>query len=406
MTRAFWVFLHRWTGLAMAGFLVLVGLTGSLLAFKFEIEHAIAPQLYATPRDGVALLDFPELAERAERLAPNARAIGVTLSDPGQATVQMRPRNDPATGEPYELEFDQILLDPWTGNELARRTWGDISQGLINLLPFIDRLHYELALGKTGFWALGVIALLWTIDCFVGFYLTLPQTTEALWRRWKPAWLIKLGGSLYRVNFDLHRAGGLWLWTMLLIFAWSSVYMNLWDTVYTWTTRAVLDFRPIWIELVDQPQALENPRIDFQTALPIGEKLMAEQAARHGFSVERPACLTYLPGRGVYRYCVRSDHDVRDRASRTEVYFDAETGVLRLLALPTGQYGGNTVTSWLAALHMADVFGLPYKIFVCLLGLVVAMLSATGVYIWWKKRQARRSRARGRRETAAYSPAE
>lgn len=35
---------------------------------------------------------------------------------------------------------------------------------------------------------------------------------------------------------------------------------------------------------------------------------------------------------------------------------------------------------------MASVLGLPYRIFVYALGLVIAMLSVTGVYIWWKKR--------------------
>ncbi|MEF3365109.1 PepSY domain-containing protein [Methylocystis sp. 9N] len=34
------------------------------------------------------------------------------------------------------------------------------------------------------------------------------------------------------------------------------------------------------------------------------------------------------------------------------------------------------------------MFGLPYKIFVCAVGFVVAMLSVTGIYIWWKKRAA------------------
>lgn len=31
----------------------------------------------------------------------------------------------------------------------------------------------------------------------------------------------------YKLNFDLHRAGGLWLWAMLFILAWSSVAFNL-----------------------------------------------------------------------------------------------------------------------------------------------------------------------------------
>lgn len=40
---------------------------------------------------------------------------------------------------------------------------------------------------------------------------------------------------------------------------------------------------------------------------------------------------------------------------------------------------GNTIESWLYALHMARVFGRAYQVFVCL----------TAVYIWWRKRKVR-----------------
>jgi uncharacterized iron-regulated membrane protein len=53
---------------------------------------------------------------------------------------------------------------------------------------------------------------------------------------------------------------------------------------------------------------------------------------------------------------------------------------------------------------MANVFGLPYRIFVCILGLVIAMLSVTGVYIWWKKRRARNAHM-GRRRNAETTAA-
>lgn len=33
MTRQFWVLMHRYAGLYLAGFLILTGLTGSILAF-------------------------------------------------------------------------------------------------------------------------------------------------------------------------------------------------------------------------------------------------------------------------------------------------------------------------------------------------------------------------------------
>jgi uncharacterized iron-regulated membrane protein len=48
--------------------------------------------------------------------------------------------------------------------------------------------------------------------------------------------------------------------------------------------------------------------------------------------------------------------------------------------LPTGQRTGNTITSWMSALQMANVFGMPYRIFVCALGLLVAPLSNPSVY--------------------------
>jgi len=66
------------------------------------------------------------------------------------------------------------------------------------------------------------------------------------------------------------------------------------------------------------------------------------------------------------------------------------------LELPVGEHSGNTVSAWLYALHMADVFGLPYRIFVCVLGLIITMLTLTGVYIWWKKRKARLHRRQSR----------
>ena len=38
---------------------------------------------------------------------------------------------------------------------------------------------------------------------------------------------------------------------------------------------------------------------------------------------------------------------------------------------------------------MVNVFGLLYHIFVCVLGVVVVMLSVTGVYLWVKKRRSK-----------------
>ncbi|WP_426114768.1 PepSY domain-containing protein [Massilia sp. PWRC2] len=45
-------------------------------------------------------------------------------------------------------------------------------------------------------------------------------------------------------------------------------------------------------------------------------------------------------------------------------------------------------------LHPGRILGLPGRILISCMGLVVAMLSVTGVSIWWRKRGARRLVAR------------
>jgi len=66
MARHFWVLIHRYAGLAMTVFLVLVGVTGSVLAFYHELDRWLNPALLTVPvRDG-PMLDPFTLRERAE----------------------------------------------------------------------------------------------------------------------------------------------------------------------------------------------------------------------------------------------------------------------------------------------------------------------------------------------------
>lgn len=401
LRRPFWVWLHRWLGLILAGFLVVIGLTGSLLAFYPELTRLVNPHWYRD-RAPATWLAPGELARRVEAADPRVRVTVVQLQGfEGATRVWLVPRSHPATGKPFALEHEFVILDPATGEELGRGRWGGIGTTWRLVMDFVYELHYSLALGSAGMWVLGGLAVAWTIDCFVGAYLTFParaRRTRGFWARWWPAWKIKHGTGNYRFNFDLHRAGGLWPWAMLLVFAWSSVYMNLWDTVYTWATRAVLDFRPPWVLQVPLEKPLDVPALGFAEAQAVGERLMAEQARVHGLRLGPAVALQYESDRGMYSYQVQSDRDIADRPRRylTQVAFDGNTGALKYVLLPRGQYSGNTVSNWLYALHMGNVFGLPYRIFVCVLGIVIAMLSVTGVVVWWHKRRARSYRAGAR----------
>jgi len=386
MPRNIFIWMHRWVGLALAGFLIVVGLTGSILAFWNELNHWLTPNLYPGARPGIEL-DAATLARRAETLVPQARATQIYLGYVGTAWVTMQPQAGAAP-----LDFDQIYLDNITGAELGRIRFGELSATLNAVMPFIYKLHYALAMGEFGGWILGLVALLWTLDCFVAFYLTLPATLrdsgKGFFARWKPAWRIKWRSSFYRVNFDLHRAGGLWLWAMLFIFAWSSVAMNL-DSVYSRVTGVLFQYQPFDYDTRTRSADETRKPLEWEEAQNIAVRLMAEQAQKFDFEIGRTTAFYYLRDAGLYNYRVHSSRDIGDKYGSTGIDFDAYSGELVNVSLPTGAQSGITVTTWLMQLHTANVFGRPYQIFVCLLGLAIAALSITGVLIWWKKRHAR-----------------
>jgi uncharacterized iron-regulated membrane protein len=406
MIRNIFVFLHRWIGLLMTVFLVIVGLTGSLLAFNKELEHVFAAKLYATPRTDIPPLDLATLMDRAP-VIPHARVVGASSNQKDQATIGYLPEIDPATKKPYDLGFTQFFVDPFTGAELGRRRRGDITEGLVNMMPFVYRLHDKfvpILSSGTGTLVLGIVAVFWTLDCFNGFYLTLPVSLAGFWRKWKTAWSIKRGAGAYRLNLDLHRASGLWLWPILFVFAWSSVMFNL-RPVYDWTMSKLMDQPSMFDGLAElkkkmdeapKRQANAAPAIDAHAALEAGARLAAEQAGKEGRDIpDLAASINYNEKMGAYMFAARSSRAAEDSRDLTLVTIDGVTGEaveLPIMKLMNRTGTRATIDYWLGALHTASVFGLPYKIFVCALGLVIAMLSITGVYIWWKKRKARHFR--------------
>jgi uncharacterized iron-regulated membrane protein len=89
MRRKF-VWLHRWIGLAMTAFLVVTGLSGSVLAFKDELDLWLNPDLLDAPPRDAPMLDPLILREKAKALAPGFRVDTAMLSiAPGRSYEAM-----------------------------------------------------------------------------------------------------------------------------------------------------------------------------------------------------------------------------------------------------------------------------------------------------------------------------
>lgn len=384
LTRQTAVLAHRWAGLAMALFLVLASLTGAALAFREALDDWLAPELHqASPAEG-PLLDPFELRARTEKvLGPGTRVDGVQLRvEPGR-TVMLR-ASGPA------LDYDEVFVNPHDGRIQGLRLSSANSVAPDQLMPFLFKLHHSLALpGQWGTLLLGVVSLVWTIDCFVGAWLTWPRGRPAL-PRWKQAWQVKWGASWRRANHDLHRAGGLWLWLVLLLFAWSSVMFNLRDPVYRPVMNLAFTFDDSWDAVPTRPQPLQRPRLDWHQAHQAARQVMQAMASQYGFVIEAEERLLLNRHRGVYIYMVHSNLDLRPHIGNTAVMIDADTGAWKGQWLPTGGETGNTVSNWLGALHMGHVGGLGWRLGIGLIGALVTALTVTGVVIWWLKSRGRR----------------
>lgn len=407
LSRQFWVMAHRWAGLSLTLFLAVAGFTGIFLSWLDELEIATAPELHlaAPPSPGAKPLDVLTLGEQALARHPGAEVDYVPLHVEEGRSVRLHLHwHDPATGK--ELAgpgWDDLFIDPYTGNELGRREWGNIAQGVKNLMPFVYRLHYSLALGDWAMLVFGIAALVWTIDCFVGFYLTMPVRARRLassvpaspkqswWQRWRPSWKVRWGASRYKLNFDLHRAGGLWIWPLLLVFAWSSVSFNL-PQVYVPVMKQMgaKDPRELYTaNLLAAPR--HHPALGFREALERGKALAAQEAAAAGLAMrgDGETYLWHVPAIGAYVYGFTTSADISKHGAGTSVAFDSNTGELKATQVPTGRNGANTFGTWITALHTAHVLGTPWRIAVSLIGAMVTMLCITGVVIWMRKRAGR-----------------
>jgi uncharacterized iron-regulated membrane protein len=409
-------FFHRWIGLFIAGFLFISGVTGAVISWDHELDDLLNPQLMQARTKGPALPAL-DLAQRIEARDPRVQVTYVPLAAEPGATLAfgVSAKRDPKVGRLFEPGYNQVFIDPATGAEQGRRNWGAAWPITTEtFVSFLYVLHYSLhipqmwGIDRWGVWLLGGVAVLWTLDCFVGFYLTLPtraapkqaaarqKAARGFWSRWKPAWQIKTTASAYRINFDIHRAFGLWLWGVLFTVAFTAFSLNLYSEVFYPLMSRVSQVTPGPFDL-RKPAPLDAPIPAVRT---YGQVLQAATAEARRRGWRAPAGgMFYSPEYGVYGVAFHEpggDHGAAG-VGPPYLYYDGRTGQLAGVRQPWVGTAADIFVQAQFPLHSGRILGLPGRILISATGLVVAALSVTGVVIWLRKRQARV----GRRKRAA-----
>jgi uncharacterized iron-regulated membrane protein len=403
--------LHRWAGLLTAAFLFFSGVTGAIISWDHELDDLLNSKFKNVTTSGPAKPSI-ELAALIEQRDPRARVIHMYMTPEKNESLSVfvLPRIDPSTSKRYTLDYNQIFLDPNTGVELGRRYWGAVWPVTSeNFVSFLYKLHYTMHVPE--FWGsdrwgmriLGVIAIIWTIDCFIGFYLTLPsrkrvkagaapavarELGKGFWARWKPAWMIKTSGSPYRINFDIHRAFSLWTWGLLFIIAFTAFSLNLYFEVFSPLMKKISDYTPTPYEQREY-RHLDHPIEPKMTWTQILERATADGKAR-GWTTP-VGSLFYGPAHGVYQVFFFEPGDDHGAAGvgPASLFYDSEDGRPLGAKLPWVGTAADIFVQMQFPMHSGRILGLPGRILISAMGLVVAALSVTGVVIWWRKRRAR-----------------
>lgn len=402
--RPVFVLIHRYVGLLMVPFLIVTGLTGAIISWDHELDDLLNPHLMKAPGRGPAISSL-QLARDIEARDHRVRVGFIPLAtEPGKSLpFGVQPRVDPATGKLFSPGYNQLFIDPATGAELGRRDWGatwPITRE--NLVSFLYVLHFSLHLpeflgsDRWGVRLLGAIAILWTIDCFTGVYLTFPAhrkgsppTRPSWWQRWKPAWRIRRNAGTYKLNYDLHRASSLWPWGLLLILAFTAFSLNLYREMFYPILSSFSQVTPTPFDTRTPTGPLHpiEPRVGFAE---IVEQARLE-AQRRRWN-EPPGSIFYAAEFGVYG--VQFFHPGGDHGAAgvgpARLFFDSEDGRLIGERLPWKGTMADIFVQAQFPLHSGRILGLPGRIAISLTGVVVAMLSVTGTYLWWRKRRGRR----------------
>lgn len=396
--RSFMTLVHRYFGLTIAAFLVVTGLTGAIISWDHELDEWLNPHLNQVHSIGEPMAPLT-LVAKVEETFPQVEVTYFEMPhEPGHSrSFWVEPRVNPETGRLYKPGFNQVYMDPISGEILGQREWGQVwPVTRETFMSFLYKLHFSLHLPEWndidhwGEWLLGIIALIWTIDCFVGFYLTLPKRSERKraagksWlQRWSPAWKVRAT----RMNYDVHRAFGLWTWGLLFVIAFTAFSLNLYREVFFPVMSMVSDVTPTPFSQ-RTPSGHDNPvkpELDFAGIATVA-RAEADQLGWH----EPLGSLWYAREFGLYRaeYFAGADAHGAGGVGHKALYFDGHSGEIIGTFIPWEGTAADIFVQAQFPLHSGRILGLPGRILISLMGIVIAVLSITGVVVWWRKSRA------------------
>jgi len=385
--RRLWLKVHLYLGLIAGAVLAVVGLTGSIAVFYWELQEVLNAgqmQIEAPPEGRRCLHSLDEIVAAADTIKPEgSRFDKVYYPRNEHLAYKLLFYLPPSDVSKPDKEGDgyYIFVDPYTAKPIGKQLWHPYHRYWGRpFVSFVMQLHWCLLLGKTGGTLVGILGVLAIISVLTGLIVWWPLTGK-----WRQALTLKRNAGTVRRNYDVHKLAGVYLAVVLLTTLFSGVYFNLPEQV----NFLVKPFSPLsrpnaWAGIAEQ---------NFHSTVLPGHSPIshaeAEAAVNRRYPAGRLWMLTTPKGDfGSYYVWKRGVDELSPFIGYRDFVVDRYSGkLLKVYEAGTGS-AGDVLLDWQWPLHSGQAFGWPGRALVFLAGLACPLLYVTGVIRWLQKRRA------------------
>lgn len=347
---------HLWIGIVVTLYMILIGVTGSILVFRAELERSSGAKPWQELRAQPPFADLATVVANLQSAYPRARVVSVEAPSAEEATfvavVEGRRRV-------------KVACAPKDGRVLGIFPPGP------RWLQIVDELHVSLMAHRAGRVLNGIGGALLLILNVTGMVVWWPGI-----RNWARALKVDFRRNWRRVNWDLHSAVGFWTILISTFWAVSGIY-------FAWprqTFVAVNSISPIVSARV--PAITVEP--EYGGAEPDLREMT--ERARQMDPGTALAGIAFPYGRRAPLGILMRRREAPGREYTDTVYFNPYNGAY----LSTWRYGVNqSFGDWIiwsqVPLHFGTYWGFTVKVIWAAAGLAIPLLTVTGLLMYWNR---------------------
>ncbi len=351
--RALWLQVHKWIGLLLAVLIIPISVTGSALVWHDWLDAQLEPQRHQVIGEA-ALPPSAYVASASAALGPGERLVSLRFNTERKPVVAVGQKPPQGPGRP---ERTNVYLDPRDASVLDRAS---ANAGVVRVLHV---LHGSMMIpGGWGRPVVGWVGVFMFISCLTG-----------IWLWWPLSGGFRSGFKWTRrntTNANLHYLTGFWILVPLAMLSATGAWISFPSVFSAFESSA----SPGGPGGGGPAQPLETPQTSSDAALAAARPLASGPLLSIGWPTDRSP-----------QWTVQFETDGPPAEVKVS---DADA-----TALPPEPPRPETLARTMRRWHDGTEMGVVWQVVIFLGGIVPALLSVTGIIIWWRARKRRRAQA-------------